>query len=268
MNEIDSKTAGRPRIIAHRGASRVAPENTLAAIEEAWALGVDAIETDIRLTADGTPVLFHDADFRRIAGDGRRLGDITCTEARSIDVGVWKGKCYQGERIPTLEEALETTPAGGAWLLEIKEGPECVDAMARIVESSGLPMASVILCSFREETMEALAARLPTHPRALLAAWLPATRGEPWSVAVGELCRRARLHAAVSLSLEHHRSLDGPFAAGCREAGLEWMVWTVNDPAAVRRYADVGAAGIISDDPRMAAEALETGGQAVDRDAL
>ena len=94
-------------LTAHRGASLVAPENTLAAIDAAIALGADRIEIDVMLTADGHPILFHDTDLRRMANDRRRVVGMTLDELREIDVGSWFGEAFSSERIPTLDEALD-----------------------------------------------------------------------------------------------------------------------------------------------------------------
>ncbi|WP_169979566.1 glycerophosphodiester phosphodiesterase family protein [Tautonia rosea] len=94
-------------ITAHRGGAHDAPENTLAAIRSAIASGADAAEIDVQLTADGKVVVFHDEDLMRLAGDPRRLSDLTFDEARTFDVGSWFGPEFQGERIPTLDEVID-----------------------------------------------------------------------------------------------------------------------------------------------------------------
>src|SRR6187397_1290524 len=89
----------RPRVVAHRGASFEAPENTLAAFKRAWALGVEAVELDVRVTSDDQVVVFHDPTTRRFGGVDRRVSDQTLAELRQLDIGAYKHIKYKGERI-------------------------------------------------------------------------------------------------------------------------------------------------------------------------
>ena len=93
-------------IIAHRGASFDAPENTLAAFRLAWDEGADGVEGDFMLTADGQIVCFHDVDTQRVAGTARSSSESTFAELASLDVGSWKGARWRGERIPSLADVL------------------------------------------------------------------------------------------------------------------------------------------------------------------
>ena len=113
-----------PQIIAHRGASGDAPENTLAAFRLAWEQEADGIEMDLHLSRDGKIVVFHDKTLRRTAGVRGRVCDKTWDELRCLDVGLWKDPRWRGERIPLLEEALEVVPLGKSVWLELKGGPE------------------------------------------------------------------------------------------------------------------------------------------------
>src|SRR5687767_15734678 len=99
-------------IIAHRGASGEAPENTLSAMKLAWAQGADAIELDLWLSKDGKLVVFHDADTKRFEKQPRKIPELTWDEVQTLDVGSWKGAQFKGERIPTLESILATIPPG------------------------------------------------------------------------------------------------------------------------------------------------------------
>ena len=96
-----------PLLIAHRGASHAAPENTLAAFDLAWKEGADGIEGDFRLTADGRVACIHDEDTKRVAKPNRRVAASTWEELSTIDVGSWKSTDFAGERIPLLGDILE-----------------------------------------------------------------------------------------------------------------------------------------------------------------
>ena len=115
-----------PLIIAHRGASGTAPENTMEAFNLAWNLGADGIEGDFHLTHDGHIVAIHDADTGKVSGGKIKffVKKVTLKELQSIDVGSWKDKKYSGIRIPTLEQVIDSVPDGKKFFIEIKCGTE------------------------------------------------------------------------------------------------------------------------------------------------
>src|SRR5688500_10497757 len=130
------QTAFSVEIIAHRGASSDAPENTLSAMKLAWEQNADAIELDLWLSKDGRLVVFHDADAKRIAGVPRKVADLTWAEVQQLDAGAWKSPRFTGERVPNLESILATVPKGGRAVLEIKCGPEIVPELKRVLDAS------------------------------------------------------------------------------------------------------------------------------------
>src|SRR5262249_16768482 len=101
-------TAARPlvQVTAHRGHARAAPENTLSAIRKALESGAHSAEVDGEQAADGVIVLLHDRDLKRVAGDSRRLDELSLDEVRKLDVGSWFDPAFTGERVPTLAEAI------------------------------------------------------------------------------------------------------------------------------------------------------------------
>lgn len=112
--------SSRPLIIAHRGASWAAPENTLAAAELAWQEGADAVEADFRLTADGRLVAIHDESTLRVSGVNLPVAETTLGQLRRLDVGAWKDQRWVGQRLATLDEMLATTPPDRQFVIEIK----------------------------------------------------------------------------------------------------------------------------------------------------
>src|SRR5687768_9550612 len=99
-------SASGQHIIAHRGASHDAPENTLAAFKLAIEQGADGFEADFYLAKDGRVVCLHDPDTKRVAGKKLLVREASFAELRALDVGIWKGPQWKGERLPTLEEVL------------------------------------------------------------------------------------------------------------------------------------------------------------------
>ncbi|MBI5473052.1 MAG: glycerophosphodiester phosphodiesterase [Ignavibacteriae bacterium] len=107
-------------IVAHRGSSGKAPENTLAAFRQAIDDGADMIELDVRMTRDFELVVFHDRSVHRITGRRGRIWELTLAELRRLDAGSWFGKKFSGERIPTLRQVIEMLPANVSLNIEVK----------------------------------------------------------------------------------------------------------------------------------------------------
>ncbi len=151
-------------VIAHRGASGSAPENTLASLRRAMALRADMIEVDVRLSRDGVPVLSHDATIARCAGHKIRLDSLSMKELRQYDFGGWYASEFVGEPIPTLAEALRLVAPAVPLNIEIKtDGAGCGETEARVVELI-LRMGvteQVLLSSFDDRALAFLRRALP-----------------------------------------------------------------------------------------------------------
>ena len=224
-------------VTAHRGAALLAPENTLAAFQAAIEAGADAIEFDVRLSADGAVVVFHDTDFRRVAGDPRRVGETPLSAMRDIDVGSWFDPAFSGERIATLAEALAFIDGRAQALVELKPDPgkahALLDATLREVEHGGYG-DMVMLASLSPDLIRA--ARVAA-PRARLALFTNA--------ALPGTSRRTDFDM---LGLNHLR-IDTAAVADARRRGYLLQAWTVNAPARMARYMDLGVDDISTDLP-------------------
>lgn len=246
-----------PLIIAHRGASRDAPENTLAAFRLAWQQGADGIEADFRLTADGRIVCLHDASTLRTTGADLRVDASSLAELGGLDAGSWKGREWGGERIPTLDEVIACLPAGKRLFIEIKCGPEIVPPLAGVLAGSGIAAERVALLSFSAPLVRILKERLP----AFRAFWLSDPRREWRRLAPAPFHERIlptlRDCGADGLACRAGRFPDERLADALREAGLELHVWTVDTPAAARRFAALGVGSIFTNRPGWLRERLE-----------
>ena len=148
-------------IIAHRGESADAPENTMAAFRLAWERGVKAIELDVHLTADGRLIVSHDADTERTAGVKKTIKESTLAMLRTLDVGRWKDARFAGEPMPTLEDALATIPDDARCFIEVKIGPESVPELVEAVRGSGKRPEQLPVISFNADTIAAAKTALP-----------------------------------------------------------------------------------------------------------
>ncbi len=244
-----------PLLIAHRGESRDAPENTLAAIDLAWARGASAVECDTRLSADGEPMVIHDPDTRRIGGPAIALARQTTAELRALDAGRWKARRWAGERIPLLREVFETVPAAGQLFVELKEGPESVGPVAAVWRAIAPRMRAdqLTFMSFNHATVAELARErgigIQSRSRARGAAVCLLLDQRAWRQP-RELARAldfAREHRLAALNLEAGPALDGPLIARIHEKGLRVHCWTVNRVATARRLLRAGIDGVTTD---------------------
>jgi glycerophosphoryl diester phosphodiesterase len=229
--------------VAHRGASRDRPENTLAAFDEALLQGCDAIELDLRLSADGVPVVCHDESVERLGHGPRRVADLDFARLRELDAGAWFDKRWAGQHIPSLDEVLDRYSGRTRLLLELKDqgsGPRnrelVLESADRIRKHEA--ETSVFLLSFSMEILETAATLAPRVGRVLNLAPPPRLGGE----------LRERLRGLFALCADV-RTLKPDLGRGVRRAGRELWAYTCNDPGQVARALDAGAGGVISDRP-------------------
>jgi glycerophosphoryl diester phosphodiesterase len=239
-------------IIAHRGASADAPENTLAAFRLAWEQGADAIEGDFMLSADGRIVCFHDLDTKRLTGAAHIVRDSSFQELQSLDVGLWKGAQWRGERIAALEDVLSLVPVGKRVVLELKSGPEIVEPLADVLEQASVAEESVLIISLVDVTVAACKRRLPNVRCHWLSGYERRSNGG-WAPTAEEVIAAVRQLGADGFGSESKpEHFDAEFVARLRAAGIaEFHVWTVDDPAVARFYAGLGAWGITTNRPAL-----------------
>ena len=232
-----------PRLVGHRGAAAHAPENTLAGLDAAKRLGMTWVEFDVALSADGHPVILHDASLLRTAGLDRLVSELTLEELRALDAGAWFGAGFKGERLPTLQEYFDRLAALGLGAnIEIKPvaGHEAATAVA-VVEAvqSAWPAAlpAPLLSSFAVASLEVARDLGPGIARGYLVEELPAG----WQATAARLgC--ASVHP-------WHEPLTQAQVRALKEAGYAVAVYTVNEAARGRTLLDWGVDSLITDDP-------------------
>jgi len=230
-----------PAHIAHRGAGRLAPENTLAALRAGAAQGYRMFEFDVKLSGDGSLILMHDALVDRTTSGSGRVAAMTLADLARLDAGSWHSAAYAGESVPTLRGVAAWLRANGLLAnIEIKPCPgrEAETGAAVALEAgllwkgAGVPP---LLSSFSETALEAARRAAPTLPRALLLHTLP----DDW------------LHRCLALECvaldAHHEALDADVIAAAHASGLKVLSYTVNDAARAARLFDWGLDGLITD---------------------
>lgn len=245
-------------IIAHRGASHDAPENTLASFQLAWEQGADGVEGDFMLTADGQIVCFHDVDTTRLAGQAGVVKELTLAQLQALDVGRWKGERWAGARIPTLRELLAIIPAGKKFVVELKDGPEIVEPFRRVISESSINPDDLLIITLVDETAAECRRLLPHWNRHWLSGYKQDDRGR-WRPDVGEVIATIQRVGAVGYGSQAKPDyFDGAFVEELRAAGIgEFHVWTVDDAVVARFYQRLGAWGITTNRPKFIREHLE-----------
>ena len=241
------------RILAHRGAGKLAPENTLAAIRRGCAMGFRAIEIDARLTKDEVPVVIHDRTLERTTDGTGPVAEAAAADIARLDAGAWFAPQYRGERVPTLAETIAWCRAQGVWMnLEIKR---YADRSARIGEvvartaaqcygdllrpggdrAGSVVLQAPLLSSFGREALLAARTAAPELPRGYLVDDVPENFA-------------AELEALGCLSLHtDHETLTREKARAVKDAGYWLFCYTVDDPARAREILGWGVDALCTD---------------------
>ena len=234
-------------IIAHRGASFDAPENTLASIQLGWKQGADAVEIDVQFSKDGHIVVIHDDTTRKTAGVRRKVGAQTLAELRQLDVGRWKHAKWAGEGIPTLAEAIATIPDGKRLFVEIKGGEVCIPQFVKTFRASGKTSQQVVPIGFSLDTMRQLKQALPELEICWISDFKRTLRG--WSPTAEKLVTLAKEAGLDGIDVSGKGPIDAVFAQKVHEDGLTLYIWTVDSPALARKLAAAGVDGITTNKP-------------------
>lgn len=248
------------RLYAHRGASAELPENTLPAFQRALEYGVDALELDVHLTRDGHPLVSHDPDGGRMAGDPRPWRELDLAEARRLDVGrgfvgADGGRPHAGKgfRAPSLEELLVELP-GVRLNIDVKQArPPMVKPLLALLRRCKAE-DRVTLASFQQRTLLAIRRRGYGGETALGQPEVLALLGLP--AAVIERMPFVGNAAQIPVAAGPVRLDRRSFIDKCHRLGIRVDYWTINDPAEARRLITLGADGIMTDDPARMAPAL------------
>lgn len=230
--------SGQVKIIAHRGASYLAPENTVAAAKLAWELGADAVECDIFLTKDNKIIACHDATTKRTTGEDYRISETDSKTLRKLDAGSFKDVKYRGERVPFLKELIKTVPAGKELVIEIKCKSEVLPYLKKEIDRYR-KNRNFTFISFDFQTISDTKKLFPEYPCYWLcsnAALLEATLVK---VAPAKLEGISLGYAIINESV-------------IKKAGglsLEVYSWTVDDPAEAKRLIGLGVKGITTNRP-------------------
>ncbi len=222
-------------VTAHRGASLQAPENSMAAFDEAYAAGTDYVELDVQRTRDGAIVVIHDGDLMRMGGDPRKVRNLTLAEIQAIDIGSKRGPRYAGERVPTLTEVIDFARGKFRVNIELKYNVPDERLAAAVVtllrEKQFLDQ--VVITSLDHASLRQVERLQPNLDTGLIV-----------TAAVGNVVKTD----ADFVSLSSARA-TATLVKQARAAGKQVHVWTVNKPDVMLRMIERDVDNIITDDP-------------------
>jgi glycerophosphoryl diester phosphodiesterase len=224
------------RIVAHRGASFDAPENTMAAFDLAWQQGADAIECDVWVTQDQELVCIHDRITKRTADRALDVTTSTLAELRQLDMGRWKGEQWEGEPIPTLSEVLAGVPKEKAVFVEVKDGVHLLPLLQRAVANSRLLPRQVVIISFHKEVIVESKRALPDSKTLLLVALKPNALEKRVKASMPRVMCDLADTGADGLDVAGSDIVDAEFIRQIHNTGREVHVWTVDDASQATRY--------------------------------
>lgn len=237
MNRLDIED--NTMVIAHRGASADAPENTLAAMELAISDGADWVELDVQETKDGEVVVIHDSDLKKIGGSRLKVFESSLAELQSVDIGSWKDSSFSDQRVPTLQQVLALCKNRINIVIELKyygHEERLEERVAKLVEDAGM-QDQIVVMSLSYPGIQKMKSIRPDWEVGLLA-----------SVTIGDITRLEADFFAINAKFANRA-----FIKHAHKQNRKVMVWTVNDPISMSAMMSKGVDGIITDKPALAA---------------
>lgn len=245
-------------LVAHRGASVDAPENTVASTRLAFEQGAEGVECDILLTKDGRAAVIHDATTKRTTGVDGKVEAMTLEELQKLDAAAYfKDKKYAGEKIPALDELFAIIPDGRRLVVELKGGEELIPAIRTALEKAGKKPAQIEFISFKYKALAAVKKEFPQHKALLLCGYSKDKTTGKEKVTLDEVIAQCKAANLDGMSLSIAWPIDAAFVKKVKDAGLQLYIWTVNDAAKAKDYAAAGVEVICTDKPGFLRDAMK-----------
>jgi len=225
-------------IIAHRGASSIAPENTVTSANLAWKLGADAVELDIYLSKNNRIMVMHDGNTKRTSGEDYIIKNTNSKILRKLDVGSFKDVKYKGEKIPFLKEMIATVPKDKELVIELKCGSEVLPYLKKVVKSSG-KQGQMILIGFDWKTIVEAKKVFPDNK----CYWLSSKKE-----GLSEKMQEAAQNKLDGVDL-YSSIIDEKTMQLSKQLNLDVIAWTVDSPDEMKRLISLGVKGITTNKP-------------------
>jgi len=233
-------------IIAHRGASHDAPENTLASVNLAWERKADAVEVDVHLSKDNRIMVIHDEDTKRTSGDKMVIRESISSDLRSLDASNGMDQ-FRGEKIPFLEEVMATVPDGKVVFIEVKTDTVIIPYLVKLLATSP-DKSRLVVISFDFDVCAMMKKEIPAIPVFWLHYTLSGSYKTKW------------ISRAVDAGLDglnfRHTGISQDYVEAVHRSGMKMFAWTVDDPEDAARLIEIGIDGITSNRPAWLKEQL------------
>lgn len=236
------------KIVAHRGESIIAPENTLEAFALAWARGAKAVEGDFHLSRDGHVICMHDANTRRTTGVDAAIAELTLAEIRRFDAGLWKGEAWRYTRVPTLDEILAAMPDYGEIYIELKSAGPIIEALRTVFARTRRRPEQLTFIAFDETTIRAVKKLFPAHR----AYWLTSSDGK----SPGGLAAKLAELEVDGVSIHFDEKIGRDHVDAVHAAGKSFHVWTVDAPHRAQYAVEIGVDSITTNRAAAIAEEI------------
>ncbi|MBV06393.1 MAG: glycerophosphodiester phosphodiesterase [Gammaproteobacteria bacterium] len=239
-----SKLGLNTKIIAHRGASEDAPENTLASVASAFDQNADGVEVDVRLTKDNQIVCHHDKSCLRTSGNSMNIKDSNYEELNKLDVGSWFGDKWREESIPLLREVIDLIPNEKEIYIEVKTGTEIIEHLLNEIYQYKEKINKMSIISFYPEVIKEIKSMAPELTGNLLVNF-----ESPKLIEENEIVSVMNEINADGVGAQNHECLDFNFCNKINKEKKKVHVWTVNSKEEAKKYYELGLNSITSNCP-------------------
>lgn len=234
-------------LIAHRGESYDAPENTLASVNLAWQKGAQIVEVDVRMTGDNEICVIHDKNTKRTTGKNLTVKKAKLDALKKLDAGSWKGEEFKGEPVPGLKEILDNVPKGGTLVLDLKGNENLPERLSQYLAQSHLRKEQVEIIAFNWKTLIRSRQLMPHHKMLwLLDAWAI------WGLFLrgrfpGAIIERLREKGIEGVNMEDSCLITKNVIQKFSEHNIPVYIWTINKPRRAAKFLRNGAQSIATD---------------------
>ena len=234
-------------IIAHRGESFIAPENTVEAVKLAYEKGVSAVEIDVRLTKDKQIVVIHDAHTWRITKKLKWIRRTSLSDLKKLDFGNYKGEEYKGEKIPSLNEILDLVTVGKKLIIEIKSSKEIIPFLKDVLNRYSFKADQIEIISFSLKTLVKVKELIPQHTVLWIHSLDYYLIRRIFRPSLETIIRKAKKNGIDGLDIWAGKILNSKAINEIKDAKLKLYTWTINSPKKAKWLFELGVDGITTD---------------------
>lgn len=253
---IAMQADAQPLIVAHRGASADAPENTLPAFKLAWEQGADAIEGDFHLTRDKEIICIHNPTTGEYANKNLTVRKTKLASLQALSLKA--PNATTPPHIPTLSQVLATVPPDKKLFIEIKSSPRIVRHLLKEIDESSIDSSQLVIISFSGRVIKKIKSQRPTLKAILIATPRYRSKARILHPSPEQLLSELQRTGADGISLYAHPDIDATYLAAIHAAGYELHTWTIDDPEVSQKWIALGALSVTTNKPAILRASLRS----------